>query len=117
MSEHMLVVLTAHSSPWSMELFIATQAMNTFLKHPSSAERWMGTSASLASEAGHLQEAAEACRGGNFPVVTQLGKDSSPECLPLQQECCRSGFDGGRFLPCSSLFLTIQSTFKHEEQL
>lgn len=37
-----------------------------FFKHPSSAEPWAGTSASLTGEAGQLQEAAEAGRGGNF---------------------------------------------------
>lgn len=54
----------------------------------------MGTSASLTGEAGQLQEAAEAGRGGDFPVVTQLGKDSSPVCLSLEQECYPSGCDG-----------------------
>lgn len=48
------------------------------LKVSFSAEQWAGTSASVTSEAGQLQEDAEAWRRGNLPEVTRLGNDSSP---------------------------------------
>lgn len=63
-----------------------------FVKHPFAAEQWVDRAASMTSEVGWLQEDAE---GGldwrQLFRVTQLGKNSSPEYLFLQQERSPSG--------------------------